>query len=153
MPRNNQLDPLDKEILNRLLFNARESYLELAHRLKVSNSLIHQRIKKMKKLGVIKGEHLTLDPKALGYGTFAYTGIALKEARVTKKVAKALEKIPEVVECKFVSGKYALFIKLCTKDNDHLQQLLYNKIHFIEGVASTDTFISFEGFERPVKIN
>ncbi|MBL4716276.1 MAG: Lrp/AsnC ligand binding domain-containing protein [Bacteroidia bacterium] len=152
MDRKHHIDILDKEIIELLVLNARESYLEIAKKLKISNSLVHQRIRKMKDVGLIKGSYLELDPKILGYHTFAYTGISLKEGRFTKSVANSLKKIKEVVEYNFVTGKYAIFVKLYAKNNEHLQKVLYEQIHYIEGVSSTDTFIAFESFSRHVSI-
>lgn len=153
MDYSNQLDYLDKEILRLLIKDARIPYTDMAKKLKSSNSLIHQRINKMKKLGLIEGSGIKVNPSLLGFQTCSYTGIVLKEARLSQKVAKALERVPEVVECHFVSGNYALFIKIYTKDNDHLRKVLYNAVHPIDGVSSTDTFISFESFfDREVPV-
>jgi Lrp/AsnC family transcriptional regulator for asnA, asnC and gidA len=149
----NQIDFVDKEILRLLKSDARQSYVEIAKILKVSNSLVHQRIAKMKESGLIKNATLTLDEKMLGYGACSFTGIVLKEAHYAKKVVHALKQIPEVVACDFVSGKYAVFVKVFAANNEHMREVLYEKIHQIEGVSGTDTFISFGAqFNRSVPI-
>ncbi len=147
---NNQLDKTDQDILNELIKNARKSYSQVARDLGISNSLVHQRINKLSEAGIIKGTQVILDEKLLGYRTAAFTGIALKEAKGSYQVARELRKIPEVSECHFISGTFALFVKIFAKDNNHLRSVLYDKIHRIKGVASTDTFISFNmDFNRP----
>ena len=152
MPQSH-IDYTDKEILKTLLEDARIPYLDIAKKLKVSNSLVHQRIKKMKEKGIISGSVISLDPKQLGYLSCAYTGIVLKEAKYCEEVAKKLEEVPEVVECHYVSGKYALFVKLFAFDNDHMRIVLYEKLHQIDGVTGTDTFMSFKTyFDREVGI-
>ena len=149
----NQLDFVDKEILRLLKSDARQSYVEIAKVLKVSNSLVHQRIVKMKQSGLIKNATLTIDEKLLGYNACSFTGIVLKEAHYAKQVVEELQLIPEVVECDYVSGKYAVFVKVCAADNEHMREVLYEKIHQIEGVSGTDTFISFGAqFTRSVPI-
>ena len=149
-----QFDYIDKQILQHLRSDARKAYSQIAEELKVSNSLIHQRIKKMTDAGVIKNAEVVLDEKKLGYKTKSYTGIRLREARFAKSVMKELEKIDEVVECNFVSGNYAIFILIITRDNKHLQKILYDNVHLINGVAGTDTFICFDtGFKRNVPID
>ncbi len=153
MQLNNQLDFVDKEILRLLKSDSRQSYVEIAKVLKVSNSLIHQRIAKMKVSGLIINTTVTLDEKRLGYKACSFTGIVLKEAHYAKQVVTELQKIPEVVECDFVSGKYAVFVKVFAADNEHMREVLYEKIHQIEGVSGTDTFISFGAqFSRSVPI-
>ena len=149
----NQFDYIDKQILKALRSDARKAYSQIAEELKVSNSLIHQRIKKLTDAGVIKNAEFVLDEKRLGYNTKSYTGIRLREARFAKDVMRELEKINEIVECNFVSGNYAIFILIFARDNEHLQKILYDKVHLINGVAGTDTFISFDtGFKRNVPI-
>lgn len=143
MESTNQLDYLDREILRRLNLDARISFTILAKDLKVSNSLIHQRVRKLTESGLLVGYKLRLDAKKLGYDSITYTGIVTKEARFAYSVAEELGKIPEIVECHWVSGKYALFIKIVAKDNEDLRRILYEQIHRIEGVGSTDSFISF----------
>ena len=143
MSINNQLDYIDEKILEALTLDAKKSYLQIAKTLNISNSLVHQRIGKLKEQGVIKGFNISIDPKRLGYNTSAYMGIVLKEASYSYQVAEEMKKIPEIVSCDFVSGKYALFLRIVAANNDHLRTILYDKVHAIEGVGSTDTFISF----------
>ncbi len=140
----NQFDYIDKQILSQLRKDARKAFSQIAEELKVSNSLIHQRIKKLTSEGVIKNAEFVLDERKLGYKTKSYTGIRLREARFAKEVMRELEKIDEIVECNFVSGNYAIFILIYARDNEHLQKILYDKVHLINGVAGTDTFICFD---------
>ena len=66
---------------------------------------------------------------------------------------QALSEIDEIVECNYVSGNYAIFILIFAKDNEHLKDILYEKVHLINGVAGTDTFICFDtGFKKNVPI-
>lgn len=154
MTMNNQFDYIDKQILLKLRADARKAYSQIADELKISNSLVHQRIKKLTQEGVIKNTTFVLDEKKLGYKTKSYTGIRLREARFAKDVMKELSKIEEIAECNFVSGNYAIFILIFAKDNEHLQKILYDKVHLINGVAGTDTFICFDTcFKRNIPID
>ena len=148
-----QLDYTDKQILLALKADARKAFSKIADDLKISNSLVHQRIKKMKEDGVIIKADLILDEKKIGYSTKSYVGIRLKEARFADKVVKKLKDIVEVTECNYVSGKYAIFVLVYAKDNDHLRSVLYDQIHEIEGVGGTDSFICFStNFDRSVPV-
>ena len=52
-----------------------------------------------------------------------------------------------------MTGKYALILKVIAKSNQHLREVLYEKIHPITGVEGTDTIIVFEtAFQRNVPI-
>ena len=153
METSNQLDFINKEIIKKLSEDGRLPFSELAKQLKISNSLVHQRVKKLQELGIITGYSVKLDPKAMGYESFTYTGIVTKEARFAYSIAEKLKSIPAVVECHWVSGKYALFIKIVARNNEELRKVLYEQIHNIEGVGSTDSFISFgAAFEKNVGV-
>jgi len=68
-------------------------------------------------------------------------------------VVKCLEAIPEIVECHFTTGPYTMLCKLYARDNEHLMDLLNNKIQGIEGVVSTETLISLEeSIKREISI-
>ena len=68
-------------------------------------------------------------------------------------MAERLHAISEVVECHYTTGEYAIFIKVYARDNEHLKEILSKKIQLIEGVSSTETFISLEEtFKREVPI-
>ncbi|MBR5054844.1 MAG: Lrp/AsnC ligand binding domain-containing protein, partial [Bacteroidales bacterium] len=67
------------------------------------------------------------------------------------QVVNSLKHIPEIVECHFVTGRAALFVKVFCFDNDHLMEVLLNTIQKIPYIQSTDTMISLdEAFERQV---
>jgi len=149
----NQLDPIDLLILKELTANARMPFTKLSKKLKVSNTLIHQRMKKLKDSGVIKNATIHLDPWKLGYQTSAYTQIMLSDAKAHRDVENRLSKIPEVVECVNISGRYALLIKIYALNNRHLRDIIYEKIHPIKGVEGTNSTISFESaFVRNVPL-
>ena len=55
-----------------------------------------------------------------------------------------LGKIPEIVECHFTTGPYTMLTKVYARDNEHLMDLLNNKMQEIPGVTATETLISLE---------
>ena len=68
----------------------------------------------------------------------------LEKGSMYKDVVPELEKIPEVVECHFTTGPYTMLIKLYARDNQHLMELLNDRIQMIHGVVETETLISLE---------
>ncbi len=151
--KENQLDPIDIRILDELTSDARISFVQLSRRLKVSNTLIHQRIRKMKQAGVLKQAIYQLDPWKLGYQTSAYTQIILADSKFHRRVEEELSKIPEIVECVNIAGRYALLVNIYARNNRHLRDIIYEKIQTIDGVEGTNTTISFEtAFKRSIPL-
>ncbi|HIR36983.1 MAG TPA: Lrp/AsnC ligand binding domain-containing protein [Candidatus Limisoma gallistercoris] len=139
-----KIDNLDKKILGIIVNNARIPSKEIAETCGVSRAAIHQRVQKLTDIGVITGSGYHVNPKALGYATCTYIGVKLEKGSMYRDVVPELEKIPEVVECHFTTGPYSMLIKLYARDNQHLMELLNDKIQMIHGVVDTETLISLE---------
>lgn len=153
MALENQIDSTDQEILRRLTENARVSFVQLSKDLGISNSMVHQRVNKLRQSQIINQATYYINPEKLGYNTVAYSRIIVTEARSISEIIKSLKQIKEVIECNNVTGKYALILKVIAKSNQHLREVLYEKIHPIKGVEGTDTIIVFEtAFQRNVPI-
>lgn len=155
MKNNFQIDALDKKIIEQLMKNARMTYVEVAKNCRVTHSAVHQRIKKMKEAGIISGSQLMFDHKSMGFQTCAFIGIQvnLTSTRTHNEVFEKIKHIPEIVECHHISGKYSLLAKIITRNNEHLKQVIVEKIQAIHEISFTETFISLEeGFSRQVPI-
>lgn len=139
-----QIDDLDKKILSILIRNARIPFLEVARECGVSGAAIHQRVQRLSKLGIISGSQFNIEPKKLGYHTCAYIGVFLDNAALFNDVSERLLEIPEITQCHYTTGQYAMFIKVYAKDNEHLRRVLADKIQSIHGIMRTETFISLE---------
>lgn len=149
------LDSLDRRILNILMSNARLSYLEVARQCGVSGAAIHQRIQKMAEAGIISGSAMQINPKRTGYNTCAFIGIQvnLVHDKTHDEVFRKIMEIPEIVECHHITGKYSLLVKIYTKSNEHLKQILVEKIQSVREITNTETFISLEeGFTRQLPV-
>ena len=145
------LDSLDRRILSLLTKNARIPFLEIARSCNVSGAAIHQRIKRLIEVNVITGSQFNINPIGVGYGTCAFIGLRvhLTATRTHDEVFSKIKKIKEIVECHHITGQYSLLIKIYSRDNEHLKQIIVQKIQSIPEITSTETFLSLqEGFSR-----
>lgn len=148
---NYQIDQIDQKILSFLVKNARMPFLEIARECGVSGAAIHQRVKKMENCGIITGSRLLVKPQALGLNVCAFIGVSLSQANSYPQVVEALKKIPEIVECHFITGQHALLLKLYCFNHDHLMSVLIKTIQNIPGIEKTETWVSLdEAIERQV---
>jgi Lrp/AsnC family transcriptional regulator for asnA, asnC and gidA len=148
-----KVDAIDQKILSYLVKNARMPFLEIARECGISGAAIHQRVKKMEDAGIIAGSRMIVKPKALGFDVCAFVGVQLVSTNQYVGVIEALKLMPEVVECHFITGEFALLLKLFCRDNEHLMDVLVNTIQNITGIARTETFISLDqAIERPVYV-
>ncbi|MDE6452729.1 MAG: Lrp/AsnC ligand binding domain-containing protein [Muribaculaceae bacterium] len=139
-----KIDNLDRHILKIVMHNARIPSKDVAVECGVSRAAIHQRIQRMIELNVITGSGYSVDPRVLGFNTCTYIGVTLERGAMYRNAVPEFEKIPEVVECHFTTGPYTLLLKLYARNNEHLMDLLNNKIQMIPGVVGTETLISLD---------
>ena len=129
-----KIDNLDRQILEIISQNARIPFKDVAA----------ECVQRLIDLGVIVGSGYHVNPKSLGYRTCTYVGIKLEKGSMYKTVVAELGKIPEIVECHFTTGPYTMLTKVYARDNEHLMDLLNNKMQEIPGVTATETLISLE---------
>ncbi len=154
MTLRNQLDDIDLKILEIIIQNARIPFKNVAQDVGISRAAVHQRVNRMMDMEVITGSGYHINPKKVDFRTCTYMGIFLEKGGLFPKVVEQLKKIPEIVECHYTTGQYAIFIKVYARDNEHLKHILTGKIQKIPGVISTETFISLEEtFKRAIPVH
>lgn len=153
MTLRNNLDQVDLHILDIITKNARIPFKDVATEVGVSRAAVHQRVNRMIDMKVITGSGYQIDPKKVEYKTCTFVGIFLEKGSFYESVAAHLLEIEEIVECHYTTGAYAIFVKVYARDNEHLKEVLSDKLQKIPGVSSTETLISLEEtFKRTVPI-
>ena len=153
MTLRNKLDEVDLKILDIITKNARIPFKDVAVEVGISRAAVHQRVNRMVDLEVIIGSGYHINPRKVDLRTCTYIGIFLEKGGLYSEVVENLKRIPEIVECHYTTGHYAIFIKVYAKDNEHLKKVLSGRIQKIQGVASTETFISLEeSFKRAIQV-
>ncbi len=117
------IDEVDRSILRLLLSNGRIPYRRIADELNLSESTIYLRIRKLSKLGILKGFTVNVDLSKLGFIVVAY--ILLKVS--PKNYEDSLKRIanhPGVVEAYEVSGEHQVLVKAVAADNRELAKIV-----------------------------
>ncbi|MDP4710616.1 MAG: Lrp/AsnC ligand binding domain-containing protein [Saprospiraceae bacterium] len=147
-----EVDKLDRQILSRLMKNAKRPYTDIAQELAVSGGTIHVRMKKLEDSGVVKGYQLEVDHEKLGFDVCAFLGIYLEKSSMYDEASAQLTLIPEIVAAHYTTGLYNIFTKVICRDTTHLREVL-SKIQSIPGIQRTETFISLEeSINRPIEL-
>ncbi|HZH70964.1 MAG TPA: Lrp/AsnC ligand binding domain-containing protein [Mariniphaga sp.] len=154
MALKNNLDEIDLKILDIITQNARIPFKDVAIEVGISRAAVHQRVNRMIDLNVITGSGYYINPNKVDYKTCSYIGIFLEKGGLFSEVVEKLKEIPEIVECHYTTGQYAIFVKVYAKDNEHLKNILSSQIQKIQGISSTETFISLEqSFRRTIPVH
>ncbi|MBP4138579.1 MULTISPECIES: Lrp/AsnC family transcriptional regulator [Flavobacterium] len=135
------LDEFDIRIIKELEKDGRVAYSTIATNLKISNTMVHQRINRLMEQGIISGIKPVLNEKQMGYDWASFTGITLNKDSDSERIIETLKGIPEVTECYFVTGSFTLYLKITAKNHEHMRKILYEQIDNIPGIAKTDSMI------------
>jgi len=141
------IDKKDSQILNILQKNSRVSNADIARQMGMAPSGILERVRKLKKKGVIEGYETRLDPKKLGFPLTVFIMIKTEEGVGSTRVGKSLARIDEVQELYFIAGEYNYQLKARVKDTDHLANIL-EKFGAIPGVRDSRTTLVLENLKE-----
>lgn len=147
------LDEFDTNIIKELEKDGRMAYSTIAANLKISNTMVHQRVNRLMEQGIITGIKPVINEKKIGYDWGAFTGITLNKDQDSNRIIEELKKIPEITECYYITGSFTLYIKIIARDHEHMRKILYEKIDNIPGIAKTDSMIELGcAFKRNVTL-
>jgi Lrp/AsnC family transcriptional regulator for asnA, asnC and gidA len=132
------LDELDKRIIEQLQQDGRRPYTQIAPAVGLSEAAVRQRVQRLIDAGVMQIVGVT-DPKMVGFGRQAMIGLSVEGD--TRKIADALAALDEVVYVVLTAGSLDLLVEVVVEDDEHLLELLNNKIRSIDGVRDTETFM------------
>jgi len=132
------LDEVDKRIIEQLQQDGRRPYTQIAPAVGLSEAAVRQRVQRLIDSGVMQIVGVT-DPKMVGFGRQAMIGLSVEGD--TRMVADALAELDEVVYVVLTAGSLDLLVEVVVVDDEHLVELLNNKIRSIDGVRDTETFM------------
>lgn len=135
------LDEFDIKIIKELEKDGRMAFSTIAANLKISNTMVHQRVNRLTEQGIISGIKPLVNEKKIGYDWASFTGITLNKDSDSERIIEALKAIPEITECYYVTGSFTLYVKIIAKNHEHMRNVLYEKIDRISGIAKTDSII------------
>ncbi len=152
-----RLDEKDIKILEELQKNCRIPARELAKKLGSPITTVYARIKRLERLGVIKGYTAALNPFKLGFHTTAFILISYStnERKSQRDVAREIAELPEVQEVHIVTGDWDILVKVKVRDVEELGKFVVDKLRSIEGVGKTLTSVvlSTEKETAALKLN
>jgi Lrp/AsnC family transcriptional regulator, leucine-responsive regulatory protein len=131
------IDAKDLAILKLLQQNARFTVKQIAEKIHLSTTPVHERIKRMEESGVIKQYVALLDYEKVKKGLMAICYVSLKEHSKTAgtKFVKAILQMPEIIECFTISGEFDFMLKVVTQDMNAYHDFHVNKLSSIDNMG------------------
>lgn len=134
-----KIDDIDLQIIKILNKDGRIPFAQIAKQLEVSTGMIRQRYQRLVRDGVLQIVAIT-NPLLLGYTTMANIGVKVDVNRL-EEIAEQIASFEEVVYLVLLTGSYDLHIEVVCRDKDHLLNFLTEKLHSVDGIRDTETFI------------
>jgi Lrp/AsnC family leucine-responsive transcriptional regulator len=139
---------VDRVLLAALARDGRASYTELAEKVGLSVSAVHQRVRRLEQRGLITGYRATLDPRLLGLPLTAFVSITPIGAQ-TEDPPALLAHLPAIEECHAVAGQESYILKVRVASPDALEALL-REIRSTAHVSTRTTVVLSTPYEdRP----
>jgi len=144
------LDRTDREIVALLQKDARISNKELASKVHLAPSSCHGRVRRLEELGVLRGSHAAVDPKALGVHLRCIVMVRLVDhaEKQTAQLQGYLRELPEVCDLFLIAGHDDLLLHVAVRDTEHLRMLVMDAIGSRPEVADIHTSLIYEHASR-----
>ncbi|MBJ3762167.1 Lrp/AsnC family transcriptional regulator [Maribius pontilimi] len=137
------LDDTDRRLLRQLQNDPAATTQALATRAGVSAQLAARRFDKLRRDGVLRGQHARIDWRALGYSVEVSLRFTLDKAapRAFDDFIEAAREVPEVVEIQTFLGRVDVRLSVIARDLDHYHQLYRNRIVTLPHIAEVEALM------------
>ena len=142
------IDKIDQELILELQKHGRQSYIDLAKLLHVSETTVRNRVKHLVNNGIIAITAIP-DLGALGYSFIGIVGLQIRLADL-RAVADQLTKQPNVCYLANVTGRYDLIAIVVTMSAGEFSEFVENVISKIPGILRTETFVTLHIYKGQV---
>jgi Lrp/AsnC family leucine-responsive transcriptional regulator len=139
-----KLDRYDIQILNELQADARLTNAELAQRVGLSAAPCWRRVRALEEAGYIKGYHAEIDRHKIGLGVLAFVRLDANRntGELTREMEEAIQKIPEIVSCHYISGAGTFELQVVSRDLDTFSQFARKVLINLPNVKDIHTSFS-----------
>src|SRR3954454_15956721 len=131
---------VDRALLAALARDGRASYTELAERVGLSVSAVHQRVRRLEQRGLITGYSARLDATALGLPLTAFISITPIDVAQPDDAPARLAHLSAIEACHSVAGVESYILKVRVASPDALEALL-QKIRAAANVTTRTTVV------------
>ncbi|HEX8099771.1 MAG TPA: Lrp/AsnC family transcriptional regulator [Actinomycetota bacterium] len=140
----------DIAILRCLQADARATYAEIGQKVGLAASSVHDRIRKMEKLGVIRAYRAEVNAEALGLFVTALVSVMPLDPKQPDDLPDRVREFPEVEDCHSVAGDENYVLKVRTRTTPDLEDFLRRLREKAEVHTRTTVVLSTPFEHRPI---
>jgi Lrp/AsnC family transcriptional regulator for asnA, asnC and gidA len=143
-----ELDDLVFVVIVELKKDAKLSEQKLARKTGIPMTTVHNRIRKLRELGVIQKFTIELDYTRLGRPIVAYVLVKVSSGADQKEILVQISKIPGVVETAMITGDFDIIFKARIATMEELNAMVVQGLRKQKTIGDTRTMISYETIEN-----
>ena len=143
------LDHMDRQIIDALQQNGRESYKSIAQKLGVSDGTVRLRTERMIRSGYLRIS-ASVNPMFFEDGLTATVGVSL-EGRANEEIMRAIAALDGVQSVANVSGRFDLLVEIHVASRNDLRRFLVDDLSAVGGIQNTETFLYLETIDKWVR--
>lgn len=138
------LDDIDRSILSVLQRDGRSSNVELARSIGLSPAATHARVRRLERVGAIRGYAALVDPEVVGLDLVCFVSIAMQHHsyEAVVQTRDSIARMPEVLECHHLTGEYDYLMKVALRNRRDLQRFVVERLTPLPGIARIHTSLA-----------
>jgi Lrp/AsnC family transcriptional regulator for asnA, asnC and gidA len=137
-----KLDDVDRRLIAALQADGRRPYSRIATRLGVSESVVRYRAQRLEKAGILQVVGIA-DPLKIGFDLMSMIGVKVRPGALDH-VCEQVTALPETSYVAAIAGAYDVLVEVVCRDTAHFSELLKRRLHEIDGVVDTESFLILE---------
>lgn len=148
------IDRIDRRILDVMQKDGRISNLKLAEQVSLSPTAVLARVQRLTKDGFILGYEARLNPLKLGAGMLVFVEVLLDRTspNVFEQFKAAVQVRDEIMECHMVAGGFDYLLKTRTADMNSYREFAGSVLWQLPGVRETRTYAVMEEVKNSTAI-
>ena len=140
------MEEIDRAIVGALTSDGRLSYTDLAERVGLSVSAVHQRVRRLEQRGAIKGYTARIDYEAIGLPLTAFIAVRPIDPSQPDDAPERLSGLPQIESCYSVAGEDFYLLMVRVESPAGLERLL-QEIRKAANVTTRTTVVLSTPFE------
>ncbi|MGH3439063.1 MAG: Lrp/AsnC family transcriptional regulator [Sciscionella sp.] len=141
------LEPIDRAILRELVSDGRRSFTELAERVGLSVSAVHQRVRRLEQRGVVHGYTARLDTEQIGLPLTALISLTPIDPAAPDDYPQRLQHLAQIESCYSVAGDESYVVLVRVASPAGLEDLL-RQIREVANVSTRTTVVLSTPYEH-----
>jgi len=144
------VDDRDRKILAILQEDARATFTDIAEKVGLAASSVHDRVRKLEQAGVVRAYRADVDAEALGLFVTALVSVMPLDPRQPDDLPDRVREFAEIEACHSVAGDENYILKVRTRTTSDLEDFL-QRLREKAGVNTRTTVVLSTPFEhRPL---